>query len=236
MNPVKKIHFEIQKQPDDISCGPTSLHAVYRYYGDRISLSAVIGEVPRLESGGTLAVMLAIHALKRNYRATILTYNLQMFDPSWFRSGKIDLHRRLQAQAKAKSDAKLHAATRSYLEFLDLGGAVLFEDLDVPLLSRYLDRSIPILTGLSATYLYREARQRGWDDADDDIRGEPTGHFVVLTRYDHQKEQVIVADPLHTGVTDDPGLYAVGVRRLINSILLGVLTYDGNMLVLEPGS
>ena len=28
--------FEIQRQPDDVSCGPTCLHAVYRYFGDEL--------------------------------------------------------------------------------------------------------------------------------------------------------------------------------------------------------
>ena len=61
----QSLDLEIELQPDDATCGPTCLQAVYRYYGDLESLEDVIAEVPQLETGGTLAANLAIHALKR---------------------------------------------------------------------------------------------------------------------------------------------------------------------------
>lgn len=53
-------HLRILAQPDDITCGPTSLHAVYTYYGNILDLTEVIASVKSLEGGGTLAVMLGI--------------------------------------------------------------------------------------------------------------------------------------------------------------------------------
>ena len=229
-----RLRLQIQPQPDETTCGPTSLHAVYRYFGDEIPLERVVAESQTLESGGTLAVLLALHALRRGYRAAIHTYNLQLFDPTWFRRKGIDLRLRLEAQARAKDDLKLHIATRAYLEFLRLGGEILFEDLTPELLQRHLGAGIPILTGLSATYLYRTARERGWDSRYDSIRGHPSGHFVVLAGYDPAGEVVYVADPLHSFAVDEGGHAPVDARRLINAILLGVLTYDGNLLVLAP--
>ena len=76
------LDFDINKQPDNTTCGPTCLHAVYRYYNDSISLQEVISEVSLLEEGGTLAVYLACHALRRGYKTTIFPYNLQIFDPT----------------------------------------------------------------------------------------------------------------------------------------------------------
>lgn len=61
------LHLEILPQPDDTTCGPTCLHAVYSYFGDALDLSTVIGEVQTLEEGGTLAVLLGLHALRRGY-------------------------------------------------------------------------------------------------------------------------------------------------------------------------
>jgi hypothetical protein len=75
--------LDILPQPDGSSCGPTCLHAVYRYFDDDIPLQQVIAEVPTLEDGGTLAVYLACHALLRGFKATIISYNLQIFDPTW---------------------------------------------------------------------------------------------------------------------------------------------------------
>lgn len=60
----------MKQQPDDYTCGPTCLHAVYNYYNDDIQLEDVISQVDRLEDGGTLGVMLANHALQRIVRAT----------------------------------------------------------------------------------------------------------------------------------------------------------------------
>ncbi|HKJ47383.1 MAG TPA: hypothetical protein VJ991_16230, partial [Balneolales bacterium] len=62
---MKKFNVDILPQPTDSTCGPTSLHAVYSYYGDDIPLQDVIDQVHCFENGGTLAVFLAIHALKR---------------------------------------------------------------------------------------------------------------------------------------------------------------------------
>jgi hypothetical protein len=45
----------ILAQPDDRTCGPTCLHALYGYYGDDLPLERVIAEVGDLVSGGTLA-------------------------------------------------------------------------------------------------------------------------------------------------------------------------------------
>jgi hypothetical protein len=75
----------IERQPDDTTCGPTCLHAVYQFHGDSVPLDAVIAEAQRLEEGGTLAALLGSHALSRGYKVTIHTYNLQVFDPTWFR-------------------------------------------------------------------------------------------------------------------------------------------------------
>lgn len=41
-------------------------------------------ETPELEDGGTLAVLLGTQAIRRGYHAKIFTYNLRVFDPSWF--------------------------------------------------------------------------------------------------------------------------------------------------------
>ena len=231
----KLLRLDIQKQPDDTTCGPTCLHAVYAWYGDVISLEKVIATTPQLTAGGTLAVQLALHALQRGYRATMYTYDLRMFDPTWFRPGvTVDiLKTKLKAQAKAKPEPKLHTATRAYLEYLDHGGKLRWRDLTSALIEEHLAQGHPILTGLSATYLYGTARERGWDDEHDDILGTSAGHFVVLCGLDPVRQRVLVADPLHKKKGSRERRYWVAMHRLIGAILLGVLTYDGNMLVLE---
>jgi hypothetical protein len=101
-------------------------------------------------------------------------------------------------------------------------------------LRRYLNRGIPLITGLSATYLYRSIRDIPETNQDDDIRGEPVGHFVVLTGYRQDTREVLVADPYKSNPLSGTRYYAVGIHRLIGAILLGIMTYDANLLVIEP--
>jgi hypothetical protein len=200
-----------------------------------VALDDVIAEVPQLAGGGTLAVSLANHALRRGYGALIYTYNLTVFDPSWFEGKPPDLAERLRAQARAKQDHKLAEATDAYLEFLRLGGRLAVEDLTPGLLRRWLKRDRPVLTGLSATFLYPTAREVGEETlAEDDVRGVSTGHFVVLCGWNAEERSVCVADPLEDNPRSQERIYWLPVERVINAILLGVLTYDANLLVLEP--
>lgn len=230
------LYLDILPQPDDTTCGPTCLHAVYRFYGDSISLSQVIDEVKSFESGGTLAVFLACHALNRGYNATIFTYNLNMFDPTWFRAdGPVpDISERVKQQALAKESDKMHTASQGYLNFLQLGGKLTFQDLTRNLLRKHLNRSTPILTGLSSTYLYRSVREVGLDNREDDVRGEPVGHFVILCGYNQYEKKVLIADPLLRNPVAGEQYYAEKIDRVLGAILLGVLTHDANFLIIRP--
>ncbi|UCG78430.1 MAG: hypothetical protein JSV21_00915, partial [Nitrospirota bacterium] len=204
------------------------------YYGDDITLEDVVDQVKNLESGGTLAVFLACHALRRGYTAKIYTYNLNVFDPSWFSGAPVDMVTKLRQQMKAKSNMKLHVASKGYIEFVQNGGEIKFEDLTTGLIRKYLKRSVPILAGLSATYLYRTQREHGPNNDWDDIRGVPSGHFVVLCGYDKKSRNVLIADPLKPNPFSSSHYYEVSIDRVLCSLLLGVLTYDANLLIINP--
>jgi hypothetical protein len=225
--------FHIQRQPDDQTCGPTCLHAVYRYFGDELELERLTSEIPMLaEGGGTLEVMLGVHALRRGYRATLHTFNLRVFDPTWF-TERAPIEDKLAAQLAARKHPKIRLASQSYLEFLRLGGRIRFGDLTSSTLRAPLRRQLPILTGLSATYLHRSMRELPETSQDDDLRGDPVGHFVVLCGYDAAQRAVLVADPLENPETKT-SRYSAPIARVVGAIFLGVLTYDASCLVIEP--
>lgn len=226
--------FTVEPQPDDVTCGPACLHGVYRYYDDPVSLESVVADLKTLDDGGTLDVFLANHALKRGYKATLFTYNLQLFDPAWFDLSSEALRERLAAQASAKRGRKrLQVATRGYDEFLRLGGKVRLRDLEPALLRDLLNRGAPVITGLSATFLYRSMREVPATNKDDDVRGEPVGHFVVLTGYRRMTREILIADPVRDNPLVGSRYYAVKMHRLIGAILLGTMTYDANLLLIE---
>lgn len=231
----QRLRFQIAAQPDEATCGPTCLHGIYRYYGDEIALADVIGGVDMLTSGGggTLDVFLANHALERGYRVTLFTYNLHLFDPTWALLPVPDLAARLRAQAEAKEEAKLRLASAGYVRFLELGGKLRFEELRPALIRRFLGRGVPIMTGLSATYLYQARREIPETGVPDDVRGQPVGHFVVLSGYHRPTRLVDVADPYEWNPLGGERYYSVDLNRLIGAVLLGSLTYDANLLVIE---
>lgn len=229
------MNYLIDAQPDDDTCGATALHSVYRFFGGDCALQNVIDEVHQLESGGTLAVLLGIHALTHGFHARLYSYNLNVFDPSWDGLSAGALHRKLLAQTRIKPGKKLHAASLAYSRFLKEGGEIRFDDPTPQLLKNYFDQRLPVLVGLSATYLYKSKRE--YADAKGrsvyhDLRGRPMGHFVVLTGM--RAKNVFVADPYYGNPLGGGSIYEVPVGRLINSIMLGIVTYDANLLVISP--
>lgn len=245
---VERLRLDILPQPDDSTCGPTCLQAVYRYFGDEYPLDELIAQTPRLKNGGTLAVLLGTHALQRGYRATLYTYDLHVFDPTWFQCRQrtstatykgdavVPLIEKLAAEMQAKESEKTRMACEAYAEFLTHGGRIRMRDLTAKLIRDQLKRGMPILTGLSSSYLYQHVREFGPDCVDDDIKGTPQGHFVVLCGYDPDEQMVDVADPYLKNPLGVQHHYHVRLERLICAILLGVITYDANLLFIEPQS
>lgn len=226
----------ILAQPDDTTCGPTCLQAIYRYYGDDAPLDAVIGEVETLPGGGTLAALLGCHALKRGYAAKLYTFDLTVFDSTWFTGEPADLPQKLSDQLRYKPRVRIQEATAAYLRFLELGGRIRFEDMTASLIRGILKRDRPILAGLSATYLYRTARERDENGVMifDDLRGEPSGHFVVISGYDMERRTTHIADPLLPNPISASQYYEVTLNHLVCAVMLGIITCDANLLVLSP--
>ncbi|HEU4558561.1 MAG TPA: hypothetical protein VFS20_11960 [Longimicrobium sp.] len=224
-------------QPDDVTCGPTCLRKVYSFYGMDVELEELISSLERNEDGGTLAVFLGISALKRGFRARIYSYDLRIFDPTWFALPADQLREKIHSRFPYLADSQRLRAAGAYIRFLEMGGELAFEELTPRLMKTIIDREHPILAGLSATYLYRHSRER-WDDIlerliDDDVRGEPTGHFVVISGYEQWGRRLVVLDPFeHPHI--DGGRQSVDAIRLINAILLGDVTYDAVLLEVWP--
>lgn len=228
------VHLDVVRlgQPDEVTCGPTSLLQLYRFYGHDPELAQVIAETRRNPDGGTLAVYLGLSALGNGFSPAIYSYNLRIFDPTWRRLWPAELCAKLRLRSEWVESERMRRIILAYAEFIERGGEMRFTDLDRELLVGLLNSGQPILTGLSATYLYGIPREL--EEQEDDVRGEPVGHFVVISGYDAQREEFVVCDPsVHTPFSPS-GRYAVAAERLIASILLGGTTDDAVLLVLGP--
>jgi len=221
-------------QPDETTCGPTCLHAVYRYWGESPALEDVIARTHRLEEGGTFAVFLGCDALRSGYRAALYTYNVTVFDPTWFTQPGVDIAESLRRQSEAKQSPRLRNVTEGYLEFLERGGRLRFADLSPALVRGLLRFKLPIITGLSSTYLYRARREFGAASTPDDVRGVPVGHFVVIAGHDPQQRRVLVVDPYQPHPYGKSHEYWISIDRAVAAILLGIVTHDANLLVVYP--
>jgi hypothetical protein len=226
----------IERQPDYTTCGPTSLHAVYAYFGDPISLPEVIDGVRKLEGGGTLSVHLAVHALRRGYRADTWICNVAHWDPTWFQR-PTDLAAKLRARLVAKGldeSPRYAAALAAVEEYLALGGKLHWRDLTPRRIGRVLQRGGPLLAGTNGTYLYQCARETA--EGPDDVAGDAFGHFIVVCGYHSKDLSVSVADPLMDNPLHGTKYYRASVHRLIGAIYLGSSSDDANVLMIQPRS
>ncbi|MCR4315592.1 MAG: peptidase-C39 like family protein [Planctomycetes bacterium] len=231
---MEKIAFDIRlnPQPTDTTCGPTCLHGIYNYLGMDTDHHTVISDVATLDGGGTLGVHLATDAVEYGLGAIIYTHNLKVFDPTWFKLTPAEMRERLIRQSEVKSDKKICEASVHYAEFLSEGGAILFEPLTPEFLRRVLESHGPLICGLSATYLYMTMRERNSTGEDDDIEGFPQGHFVLLCGISGDLRKVEITDPLIDNPLNLGQRYELDVRHFINSILIGVITYDANLIAI----
>lgn len=230
-----RINLMIQEQPDDETCGPTCLESVYRFYGREVALLNLIDEVDMLEEGGTVAANLARHALNLGYATELYSWNLHVFDPTWFDLSAPELVSKLHQQASAKPHRhKLNKATQAYVSYLEAGGDLRFQDITPTLIRGLIDQQLPIIAGLSSTFLYRSMRENPKTTDFDDVAGEPTGHFVVVIGYDLKRDTVLLADPYLGNTIVDGHYYETDVNHFINAVYLGVVTYDTNLLVIKP--
>lgn len=228
-----KLKIPLKRQPDDVTCGPTCLQSIYGFYHDGISLESVIEEVAMLEDGGTFASKLGTHALRRGYEADIWSFNVHIFDPSWFDLDSRAMIAKLKLQKLAKKNKKLRFASDGYLDFLQSGGRLHFEDLTANLIVSLLQDGQPTIAGLSSTYLYRAEREDPKTNVSNDIAGRPAGHFVLITGVDLDSRTAQITDPYFPNNISQIQTYTVPLSRLICAILLGVMTYDANLLVIK---
>ena len=227
--PVQRI-----EQPDAVTCGPTCVKSVYEFYGDHCPLEEIVASTRRMPDGGTLAVYLGLTAVCRRYKVTLYPLGIQVFDPTWWKLSNGPLKEKLNLRAAACEDPEELSQILAWKEFLELKGRIEFTELRPKLLVRILDRGHPLICGLSATWLYRHARERPEDNLRDDIRGQPVGHFVVVCGYSGGGRHFHVSDPAPNVPFNRTGKYVVAAERLLAAILLGDVTSDAVLLELWP--
>ena len=226
-----KLHFAVPPQPDDESCGITCLQAVYGHYGLEIPAESLKHNVVHWHTGGTVGVNLGRHALTQGFSAEIYSYNLKVFDPTWRDLPVKELTAKLKSRQKRIRSSRQKKEIGFYIDFLKNGGVVRFDDLDEVLVKRLFAASRPVICGLSATYLYQTMRELP-NNEENDVIGHPVGHFVVVSGYKADTHEVEIHDPLRRHELSATGTYLLPFQKFSNAVMLGILTYDANLLVI----
>lgn len=236
-------------QPDDVSCGPTCLAQVLAGYGDDRPLSELLTKVRRNPDGGTQAVHLGQLALDIGYRARLYPLGVQVFDPTWWELEDPQIVEKLARRAEGLPAGPRRHEVQAWHRFMVSGGYIAFQEPTPQLLVRVLAQGRPLICGLNATWLYRESRTNPDTNRDDDVHGQPQGHFVTVTGYTGSGLHFHIADPSedpppypgepHPDEEPDPeppvrGRYPLRAERLIHAILLGDGTRDAVLLEVWP--
>ena len=223
----------MKPQPTETTCGPTCLETIYKHLGFYEKEEDLFDRIDTNEDGGTLGVHLGTDALKQGFDVTIYTHNLNVFDPTWFQLKQKEIVQKLRTQSKSSKDSKTLFASSSYADFIEMGGKIYFKDLNSSFLYDLLHSHGPVICGLSSTYLYHCARERDSDLKYDDIEGVPQGHFVILSGIKKDLSQVFLADPFENNPAYKEQKYWVNLQHFINSVLIGVITYDANFILIQ---
>ena len=85
---------------------------------------------------------------------------------------------------------------------------------------------------MNATYLYQQPRELA--GRPDDVAGDPVAHFLVVCGFDSAGETFLVRDPSSHAPHGSDGRYGVPAQRLINAILLGIVSYGAVLLEIWP--
>lgn len=224
---MKKLRVEIEPQPTIVACGPTCLHAVYRYFGREISIATIVDEVNHKVVEGCFDGALGVHAICAGLSARIASVNLRVLDPSWFVGHGI--REALVAAGNKTSELSLKNAALAYAAFVNAGGELALGGITFESIVNSISRSIPVIVGLSSTFLYRSRRSSITDGEETSV-----GHFVVVTGVDVKQRMVSIADPLSENPAGLGAYYDLPWDQLLSCICLGALTNDGAALIVWP--
>jgi len=199
-------------------CGPSSLQQVLEYYGRKISLKDILANV-KMFPFGTPPPYLAIGAKKLGYKVRLISFDVNYVDPSWKNSPKNEIIEKLKKRLPTIKNRIINRRTKGLIMALESGVEL---DIKIPsekILIKYMKRGIPPIITLSYNVLHDYKRKL--NDKLDDVKGLPTGHYVVVSGYDDNN--FIVTDPFN-------GTLKVPKRKLLFSwFFLG-----GWILIVEP--
>ena len=231
---LRSVHipFERYAQPDNITCGPTSLRMVLGYYGKTVSHEEIMKHFTIFPHIGVLDPHICMAAMDLGFQAKTISFNYRVFHPSWTKLSREGLLAKLKEYFPKITNYKDSVSCAGYIRYLERGGTVEFAPMSRRLIVNYLYKGIPVIAALDMEYLYNGTVH--WTE----FRPEHATHFVVIFGYDASKDEFQVADPWYEiTIPNENGVYSVPADRLMTAILLGFQVNDGDLVIVQkPGA
>ncbi|MBT3984899.1 hypothetical protein HOD38_03165 [archaeon] len=221
------------------SCGHSSLLQVLAYYGTKLELKEVVNEISSCEVDdlklGASECELGLFAMKRDFKSTVISLDVRRFDATWFDLSKEELKKKLELRSKflhnlSPEDFKegqgtqyLDNVTKYYSEYFEKDGKVKFLPISKELIKKYIDKKIPVIALVSSQLYFKKARK--YNGKFDDIKGKPTGHWIVVSGY--TDKNFIITDPADDLEKDG------NVEMEQNYLISSINTYGPVILIIE---
>ena len=226
----EKISISIDRyaQPDNITCGPTSLRMVMNYYGKEVSHEDVMEHFTIFPGIGVLDPHIAMAAMNYGFNVKIISYNYRVIHPSWESLSSDMLLKKLQDYMPEITNYKDSVSASGYINYLKRGGRIEYYPLSKELIVSYLKEGQILIAALDMEYLYEGTVD--WSAA----APEPSSHFVVVHGYDPGAVKFEISDSWYeVSVPNENGHYFVSTARLITAILLGFQVNDADLVIID---
>ncbi len=172
---------------------------------------------------GTWSPYIGIYAMKLGYNVEIFTYDVSLFDPTWFNLSNKSLIKKLKIAIKKIKDKDKKFGVRGYIDFLREGGKLTFKIPTKKILIKFLKKKIPPMAFVNSTAYYKRKR-KDFKAGKRSEFGEVGGHCIVISGYKNGK--FIVTDPNYF----KGGIYEVPEDKLIFTWS----NWGGELVVVKP--
>ncbi|MBD3280341.1 hypothetical protein GF389_02360 [Candidatus Dojkabacteria bacterium] len=199
-------------------CGPLCLVNIFENLGDKALVEDIMEDLGVTENEITYLPQLALYAHKNNLKIKYLQSNPREISPNWkgLESDKyLETLKKFQEEMDKESIWKKNL--KFLIEYIEAGGEIEVDDLSREKISQYLAEGYVVLAAVEQTWLWGKRKVKGKIEYDD-LKGKPSGHFVVI--YKEDGDDFLVSDPYPTGLEGKEGLYRVSKDTMLVSILV----------------
>lgn len=217
MNYKKDLLVPQFNQEKTYSCIPACLQQVFGYYKMQISQKEILKSLKKPKRGMSIPKT-GSFVKKHGFHPLIITNNINIFDPAWFKLNNTRLIKNIEKRKKFV-DKYNQSVINDYLEYLKMDGQIKFNTISKKIFVKYLLKNIPIIAELSNTYLYKKSKSLKPGEFNDAMKGEIEGHGVVIAGFNKNKFKIVDPSSKNNPYSKN-GIYWITIDELIASIFI----------------